>query len=80
MKSRKFFLRFFPKMWCRYWSARLIATTVCADKWISVDNQNFTRKQLAARSLLIWSLFLIPVKLSVRVSYSEGRIKCASTT
>lgn len=63
----QWFYEHVPKIWGRWWSARLLATTVCAT-WLHEGNQDFTRWQRLKRNALCLLLFLLPGKLPLAIN------------
>lgn len=61
------FYRNFPKMWGRWWSARLLATTACSE-WLHAGNPDFTSWQRLKRNALCLVIFLAPGKLPLTVT------------
>lgn len=62
------FLRHLPRVWRRWWAARLIVTVVLADRWIGPHNPTFTRKQNIDRFILIVLVFLTPIRLPISIN------------
>lgn len=63
----QWFFRSFPRTWARWWSARLAATSICADRWLHVNNPDFTRPQQVMRFALGLLLFLKPGELPLKI-------------
>lgn len=57
----------FPRVWGRWWSARLLATTA-SSKWLHAGNPDFTTWQRWKRNALCLSFFLLPGKLPLLIS------------
>ncbi len=57
----------FPLVWCRWWSARILATTLCSD-WLQAGNPDFTRWQRIKRNALCTVRFAFPGKLPLKVN------------
>ena len=64
----------FPRIWGRWWAARLLATTSCS-KWLHAGNPTFTRWQRTKRNSLCMLLFLLPCKLPVEITISRQQEK-----
>ena len=69
------FSKHVPKMWGRWWAARLLATTACS-AWLIEKNQDFTRWQRVKRNGTALALFLWPARLPViiNIRQSAGRV------
>ncbi|HEK3608662.1 hypothetical protein PAE975_6069 (plasmid) [Pseudomonas aeruginosa] len=61
------FYRYLPKVWGRWWSARLLATTACSE-WLHAGNPDFTTGQRWKRNALCLGLFILPGKLPMSIS------------
>ncbi len=61
------FYSYLPKVWGRWWSARLLATTACS-KWLHAGNPDFTTWQRWKRNALCLGLFILPGKLPMSIS------------
>lgn len=62
------FLRHFPRIWQRWWAARILATAACAKWWLSPNNPEFNRWQRSKRTLFGMLIFLWPEKLPISIS------------
>ena len=65
-KLGDWFFRHLPKVWGRWWSARLLATSTCA-VWLHSENPEFTNWQRHKRNALCLALFLVPVRLPIAI-------------
>ncbi|HFH3083596.1 TPA: hypothetical protein ACGJRU_003001 [Pseudomonas aeruginosa] len=63
----QWFYSHLPKVWGRWWAARLLATTACSE-WLHVDNPDFTRWQRVKRNALCLGLFIAPGKLPLSIT------------
>ncbi|MFU2936783.1 hypothetical protein ACM7NO_25860 [Pseudomonas aeruginosa] len=63
----QWFYSHLPKVWGRWWAARLLATTACSE-WLHVDNPDFTRWQRVKRNALCLGLFIAPSKLPLSIT------------
>lgn len=61
------FYRHFPRVWGRWWSARILATTICSG-WLHAGNPDFTRWQRMKRNALCTVLFAAPGKLPLQIN------------
>ncbi|MGP0171255.1 hypothetical protein ACSVIJ_05155 [Pseudomonas sp. NCHU5208] len=61
------FFRFLPRVWGRWWSARLIATTACSGQ-LHAGNPEFTTWQSYKRNALCLVLFILPGRLPVSIN------------
>ena len=66
-KRNEWFYRNFPRVWGRWWSARLLATTAFSNL-LHEGNQDFTAWQCWKRNALCLRLFLLPGKLPLSIS------------
>jgi hypothetical protein len=62
--------QFYNKAWCRWWAARILATTICSS-WLHAGNPEFTRMQLLARNCLRLAIFLTPEKLPLSITLTR---------
>lgn len=60
-QSEVWLYRHLPKIWGRWWSARLLATSTCS-VWLSAENPEFSNWQRHKRNALCLVLFLAPFK------------------
>ncbi|MCP1652261.1 hypothetical protein [Pseudomonas nitroreducens] len=60
------FSRLMPKLWARWWAARLMATVRCSS-WLHAGNPTFNRWQRMKRNTLCLVIFLAPCKLPVHI-------------
>lgn len=63
--------RLIPRLWARWWSARLVATMRCSS-WLDAGNPTFSRWQRVKRNTLCVVLFLIPAQLPVHIRIIRG--------
>lgn len=63
----QWFYRAFPKAWARWWSARLMATTLCSG-WLHAGNPDFTCWQRVKRNALCTAIFFKPGALPLTIT------------
>jgi hypothetical protein len=68
-----FFSKHMPRLWGRWFSARLMATTACS-KWLSAANPDFTRWQRIKRNALCVAFFLKPGALPLTITIRQHTV------